>query len=163
MKRLAALGAVVVALILSLSGAASLAGSASAAPSKLHFTVVSQDSESTFTPSDFFTTPPTQNAQASIDAPVYRSGHKVGLAETIVTITRAHADDPAAMIECSVELPEGILLFNGSAHLGDLGTGAVLPVVGGTGRYAHVSGVVTMVAAPDGSSTALTFDIRTNK
>jgi hypothetical protein len=78
-----------------------------------------------------------------------------------VTITRVADDDVAAMIECSVELPEGNLLFNGSAHFADLGTGAVLPVAGGTGRYAGASGVVTMVAAADGSSTALTFKIRT--
>jgi len=109
MKRLALLGAVVLALFVSLVVSAGISGSAPA-PAKSRFTVVSQDSEGTFTPADFFTSPPVQNAQASIDAPIYRSGQKVGQAETIVTITRVAGDDVAAMIECSVELPEGNIL-----------------------------------------------------
>jgi hypothetical protein len=160
MKRLALLGGVVVAFFVSLVVSAGFSGSA-AAPAKATFTVVSQDSEGTFTPADFFASPPVQNAQASIDAPIYRSGQKVGQAETIVTITRVAGDDVAAMVECSVELPEGNILFNGSAHFADLGTGAELPVVGGTGRYAGAAGVVSMVAAADGTSTELSFEIRT--
>ena len=160
MKRLVLLGAAVAALVISLV-TAGFSGS-SAAPAKTTFTVIAQDSEATFTPSEFFRTPPTQNAQVSIDAPVYRDGEKVGLAETIVTITRANADDPAGIIECSVELPEGNLLFNGSIHLAELGNGVPIPVVGGTGHWAGTSGVVIMTAAPDGSSTQLTFKLRKN-
>jgi hypothetical protein len=70
-------------------------------------------SKGTVTPSDFFATPPVQNAQASVDAPV------------------------------------------------SLGTGATLPVVGGTGEYAGASGVVTMVAAADGSTTDPSFNFST--
>jgi hypothetical protein len=70
MKRLALLGAVLAALVTSFLVSAGSSGSV-AAPAKANFTVVSQDSEATVTPGDFFTAAPTQNAQASIDAPVY--------------------------------------------------------------------------------------------
>jgi hypothetical protein len=85
----------------------------------------------------------------------------VGPPETIVTIKRA-GDDPAGIIECSVELPEGNILFNGSLHLADIGNGVDIPVVGGTGSYAGAKGVVTMTGARDGSSTQLKFRFRTN-
>jgi hypothetical protein len=122
--------------------------------------VVSQDAQGSVTPGDFFASPPVQNAQASIDAPVTRGGDTVRIAETVVTITRA-GDDPTAMIECSVELPAGIVFFNGAAHLADVGTGAVVPVTGGTGQYAGASGTVTMIGAADGSSTTLKFTFDT--
>jgi hypothetical protein len=44
-------------------------------------------------------------------------------------VTRA-GDDPVVIIECSVELPSGNVLFNGSMHLGGLADGAPVPVVG---------------------------------
>lgn len=161
MKRVLTAAAALVAVVASFVVTVGIQGSsASSSSHKFAFTVVAQDSEATFTPSDFFSTPPAQNDQVSIDAPVYRSGSKVGLAETIVTITRV-GDDTAGIIECSVELPEGNILFNGSLHLADLGTGATIPVVGGTGRYAGASGVVTMVGAADGSSTDLKFRFTT--
>ena len=75
-------------------------------------------------------------------------------------MTCGNAGHPSFWFKLTPESPllQRSILLDGPAHLGDVGTG-----VGGSGRYAHVSGVVTMVAAPDGSSTALTFDIRTNK
>lgn len=161
MKRSAGLIASLIAVAAVVLVAAGQTGSASAAPPKFKFTVVSHDAQGTVTPGDFFATPPVQNAQASVDAPVSRNGATVGLAETIITITRVSGDDVAAMIECSVELPGGIVFFNGSAHFADLGTGATLPVTGGTGQYAGASGVVTLVAAADGSTTDLRFNFST--
>lgn len=163
MKRITLSLATLGALAVALAFTAGLPGSASAESHKHTFTVVVQETEATLTPADFFATPPEQNAQASEDAPVYRNGRKVGLAETIITFTRVTDDDVAAMIECSVELPGGNLLFSGSVHLADLGAGAAVPVVRGTGKYTHASGVVTLVAAADGSSTDLRFDFATNK
>lgn len=121
------------------------------------FTVVAQDSQATVTPPDFMDRL-SQNLQAAEDEPVYRDGRKVGLAETVITVTRAEGDDFAAIITCSIELPEGSILFDGSAHLASLGSGAALPVVGGTGAYAGARGVVTMIAAEDGTQTTLNFD-----
>jgi hypothetical protein len=68
------------------------------------------------------------------------------------------------MLECSVELPEGNIFFNGSVHGADVmnGTGAVVPVVGGTGRYAGAEGTVSAVEGRDGASKVMTFDISTN-
>ncbi len=122
------------------------------------FTVIAQDSEGTITPADFGTNP-SPNQQAALDAPVYREGVKVGLAETLITLTRVTDEDHAAIIECSVELPKGNILFNGSFHFGDLATGASVPVVGGTGSYSGFVGTVTMTVAPDNSYTTLAFDI----
>lgn len=161
MKRIATIIASLIAVAALVLVAAGQSGSASAAPHKYVFTVVGQDAQGTVTPGDFFTAPPVQNAQASVDVPMSRNGTNVGLAETIITITRVSGDDVVAMIECSVELPGGIVFFNGAAHLADLGTGATLPVVGGTGEYAGASGVVTLVAAADGSTTDLRFNFST--
>src|SRR5205823_11632671 len=85
-------------------------------------------------------------------------GQAVGLAETVYTVTRVHGDDIDVMIECSVELPEGNILFNGTGHLADIGSGITVPVVGGTGRYMAAAGTVTMHATSDGN-TRLDFDI----
>jgi hypothetical protein len=134
-------------------------GAGTAGPHKFAFTVVAQEAGTTVTPADFFTAPPAQNAQGSLSAPVTWDGAEVGTAETILTFTRA-GDDPVAIIECSVELPDGNVLFNGSVHLAALGTGADVPVVGGTGKYAGARGTVTMVAVTGG--TDLRFHFRTN-
>ena len=133
---------------------------ASPAAGRHVFTVVAQDSAASVTPPDFMDRL-SQNLQAAEDEPVYRDGKKAGLAETIITVTRADGDDFAAIIACSIELPNGNILFNGSAHLADLGTGATLPVVGGTGTYAGARGTVTMTVAADGTSTTLDFDFST--
>jgi len=127
-------------------------------PQRQSFTVVVQDSEAAVSPADFLDHL-TQGAQEAEDAPLYRDGKKIGLAETIVIVTRVAGDDVAGLIACSVELPEGNLLFHGSAHLAGLATGAALPVVGGTGTYRGARGTVTLIAAEDGTHTTLNFDI----
>ncbi len=157
MKRLTVIGAAVLAAVAALIFTVGLPGTATARPHRFDFTVVAHDDKGSVTPADFFTSPPVQNDQASIDAPVYRRGVKVGRAETIVTYTRVSPNDVQAMIECSVELRGGIVLFNGAFHGADLGTGVTLPVVGGTGKYARAAGVVTMVANADGTRTRLHF------
>ncbi|MGH3468324.1 MAG: hypothetical protein ACRDQF_11395 [Thermocrispum sp.] len=104
MKRIAILISVAALAIL---GAVFLATGASSAASPHHqvFTLVLQETEATLTPADFFSNLE-PNAQAAEDAPVYRGGSKVGLAETVLTVTRAEGEDVAVMIECSIELPE---------------------------------------------------------
>lgn len=155
---LTAVGVVAAAMIVAVT---ILPGGSSAADRNHRtFTLVAQESEATLTPADAFNAP-AQNAQASEDAPVYRNGKKVGLAETVITFTRVAGDDVVAMIERSIELPEGNLLFNGSAHLADLAKGAAVPVVGGTKAYNEAAGTVIMVASEDGSKTTLKFDITT--
>ncbi len=144
----------VVAVAALLTGAASASG-----PGKKDLAVVVRDAEASVSPSDFFTATPKQNAHGTEDAPVYRRAEKVGLAETVYTVTRVAGDDVAIMVECSVELPEGNLVFNGTAHMADVATGATVPLVGGTGAYAGAIGTVTMIGAPDGSSTTLKFHL----
>lgn len=123
------------------------------------FTLVVNDTQGTVVPPTFFDNLQA-NTQAVEDAPVSRNGQIVGLAETVYTVTRVHNDDIAVMIECSIELPEGNILFNGTAHLGDVESGAAVPVVGGTGRYAGASGTVVMSVTSDGNTT-LDFDFAT--
>jgi hypothetical protein len=152
---------VVVALaVAALAGALLIGGTGSAAakgPGTMSFTVVSQDSEATIAPAEFFANP-TLAGSGIEDAPVYRDGEKVGSAQTVVTATRV-GDDVVGIIECSVELPEGNIFFDGSMHLAELVNGVEIPVVGGTGAYTGVIGVVTMTAAADGSSTTLAFEL----
>lgn len=130
--------------------------SAASNPKHQRITVVAQDSEATFVPADFGQTP-APNQRATEDAPVYRDGHAVGLAET--ALTRVAGDDVAGLIECSVELPEGNILFAGSFHFADLGSGATVPVVGGAGSYAGYTGTVTMVTSGGAGQATLSFDL----
>lgn len=122
------------------------------------FSVVVQDSEATIVPAGLFAEL-APNVQGIEDAPVYRDGERVGQAATIVTFVRTDQADVIGIIECSVELPEGDLFFNGSFHLADMAQGAVVPVVGGTGEYAGSVGTVTMKTGDDGRATILEFDI----
>jgi hypothetical protein len=132
------------------------ASTSGANPHTHRFTVVAHNDEGTMTPAGFFDDALTQNAQASLDAPVYLDGKAVGVAETVVTVTRI-GDDPTLMIECSVELPGGNVVFNGSVHLADFPKGAHLPVVGGTGRYTGARGT-TLMTVTDPARPVLAFD-----
>lgn len=151
------LSGIVIALLASV---ATVAVTSTASAAKRDLVVTINETEATLTPPDFFTSDFAPNTQASEDAPVYRDGEPVGSAQTLITITRVDGDDIAAIIECSIELPEGNLFFNGSAHFADIGTGVDLPVVGGTGEYERYAGAVTMVGSEDGSETTLTFHVR---
>lgn len=46
-----------------------------------------------------------------------------------------------------------------TAHFADLGTGAAIPVVGGTGAYSGASGTVVLVGGE--TATTATFDFTT--
>jgi hypothetical protein len=149
---------VLVGLILVLAATTALA----AKPERQKFTLVVRDAEGVFAPADFFTSPFQLNEQATEDAPVARNGTVVGRSETIYTVTRVAGEDVGIVIECSIELPEGNLFFNGSGRLADAVSGIALPVVGGTGAYAGARGTVLAVSAGDGPpSTTLKFDITT--
>ena len=165
MKRFGVIAAVVAAFV-ALGAPATAWASHGHHHNKHHgnsFTVLVRDADATVTPADFFTSTPVSNAQATEDAPVYNEdgSEQIGLAETVYTITRVAGTDVDVMVECSVELPDGNILFNGTAHLADVTTGADIPVVGGTGAYARAAGVVTATGASDGSTTTLDFDIST--
>lgn len=134
------------------------AGAGASNPHDHRITLVAHNDEGTMTPGDFFTNL-TQNAQASIDAPIYRNGVAAGMAETVLTVTRA-GDDVAVMVECSIELADGNIVFNGSAHFADLGAGAAIPVIGGTGRYSGARGTVVMTVT-DPARPILAFDFTT--
>src|SRR5206468_11103622 len=98
MKRLSVLVAIGAVAVVGLAACGSDSG--------LHhraFTVIVKDAEATVSPSDFFTAKPKLDAQGSEDAPVYQSGKKTGLAETVYTVTRMAGDDVMAMIECHVQ------------------------------------------------------------
>jgi hypothetical protein len=87
------------------------------------------------------------------------AGSTIGTSFTTITVvTGTGPDNFAGLIECSIDLARGHILFNGSIAAGDLATGAVVPVVGGTGAYEGAGGVVTIVA-PDHKHAALTFDL----
>ena len=144
-----------------IAGPALSLGSSAASTSQRHqhFTVVSRDSEGTITPSDFGTSP-VQDQQAAEDAPVYRGAHKIGRAETVITITRVSRNDTEGMIECTVKLPGGDLFFNGALNINDLAKGAAVPIVGGTRAYKAAAGTV-IVQSSNPARTSLSFDFST--
>jgi hypothetical protein len=148
---------IVSAAALTATAGEALATSATAGHKRL--TVVVQDAQGSVTPADFIAAPYPQNTQAAEDAPVTQNGHRVGRSETVFTVTRADAQDPMVMIECSIELPHGIILFDGAFHPTDMFTGMVIPVVGGTGAYSSARGIAIAVAAHDGTHTTVTFDL----
>jgi len=156
MKRTSILVPLAIVAVAALAFLPGIAGASN--PHSHQFTVVAHNAEGSITPTNFFETLQ-QNVQASVDAPVYRNGAKVGAAETVLTVTRA-GNDPTVMVECSVELPEGSVVFNGTAHLADIGNGIAIPVVGGTGRYTGAAGTVLMTAT-DATHVSLAFDVST--
>lgn len=139
-----------VALLPAVAGAAN--------PHHHRFIVVAHNDKGTITPADFFDNL-VQNSRASVDAPVYLDSEAVGAAETVLTVTRG-GDDPTLIIECSVELPDGNVLFNGSFHLADVADGASVPVVGGTGRYTGARGILVLTLT-DAARPALAFEFTT--
>jgi hypothetical protein len=156
MKRIALL-ATGAAVATAVSAAILGTSTASTAKTQRHFTVVTHDSQGTITPPNFGSNPK-QNQQASEDAPAYIGGKKVGRAETIITVTRVAPKDLEATIECTVELPKGKILFNGSFNFNRIGKGVKVPVVGGTGAYKGTSGTVE-AQSTNPARTKLTFSL----
>jgi hypothetical protein len=94
------------------------------------------------------------------EAPVSdTAGKAIGRSFTVVTMTSGKSmADAAGLIDCHIVLKGGTVLFNGSIHMKDLGSGVTVPVIGGTGRYGGAGGSVTMVA-PDDKHTNMIFDL----
>jgi hypothetical protein len=158
MKRFAIVVAGLAALVVLVASLGTSAASRSRG--QTHFTVVTHDSQGTITPPSFGANPK-QNDQASEDAPAFRGDHKVGRAETVVTITRVAPNDLEAMIECTVELRQGNVMFNGAFNFNEIANGVSVPVVGGTGRYAGARGTVQLKST-NPARTRLTFDFATS-
>jgi hypothetical protein len=87
------------------------------------------------------------------------TGKAIGSAYTVVTMTSGKSPaDAKGLIDCSINLAGGRILFNGFVDMAELGTGVTVPVVGGTGAYAGAGGTVRM-KAPDAKRTNMTFDL----
>jgi len=86
-------------------------------------------------------------------------GETIG--ETITTVAIVDGTgmaDMVGVVDCTVELAEGNILFHGAFSGADLGTGATVPIVGGTGDYVGATGTAMMVA-PSEKETKLTLDM----
>lgn len=63
-------------------------------------------------------------------------------------VTRVHVVEPldggdaVFLLDCTVRLPDGTLVFSGAEQLAHLGIGVTYAVTGGTGRYAGARGTV---------------------
>ena len=77
---------------------------------------------------------------------------------TAAIISGTGMTDFEAVVDCTVELAEGHLVFHGGFASKDLAAGAPVPVVGGTGQYAGATGTVMMIAPTD-KKTELKFDL----
>lgn len=90
------------------------------------------------------------------------SGERIGTADTRVqVIAPAGAGDLSFILDCTVELDRGRLVFSGAELLSHAETEVTFALVGGTGRYAGAKGQVTGTpAAVDGQPTThLTFEL----
>lgn len=89
----------------------------------------------------------------------------LGQAITKITVVRLHkkGQDFTFILDCTVQLPGGDIVFYGGARFSELfgPDGLVFPVIGGTGPYAAAGGTVTIVpadvAGQDGAK--FTFDL----
>jgi hypothetical protein len=66
-------------------------------------------------------------------------------------------DDVLFLLDCTIRLNDGNLLFSGAGQLGDLGTGAEFALVGGTGQYSGARGTVEMVMGDEATKLNFTF------
>jgi hypothetical protein len=158
MKRTISLGVVAIVLV---GIAAACAQTSNADVTTKHLSLVGQDGKATtfeivdlgkagFGPSD----------ELIEENPLTSSGGKtLGNAYTVVTMTSGKSmADAKGLIDCSINLAAGRILFNGYVSLADLGKGITVPVIGGTGAYAGAGGSVRM-QAPDDKHTNMTFDL----
>lgn len=89
-------------------------------------------------------------------------GEEIGTAVTRVqVIAPAGEEDAAFILDCTVELDDGRLVFSGAEQLSRLESQVRYAVVGGTGSYAGARGQVTGEPAfVDGQPTSrLTFEL----
>jgi hypothetical protein len=80
------------------------------------------------------------------DEPVVnpKTGERIGTAVTRVQIVKTLAGDDALFIlDCTVRLPRGNLVFTAAEQFSHLASGVTFVVAGGTGRFAGADGTVT--------------------
>jgi hypothetical protein len=94
------------------------------------------------------------------EAPVTDSaGKTVGDSFTTLTITSGKSLEVSkGLIDCSINLGRGTILFNGYVDLAKLDKGITIPVIGGTGAYSGAGGSVRMTK-PDEPHTNLDFSL----
>ncbi|HLI56627.1 MAG TPA: dirigent protein [Actinomycetota bacterium] len=98
---------------------------------------------------------------ALFDEPVETldTGHALGAAITRVQVIDAvGAADSNFIIDCTVHLPDGDLLFSGAELFSHLSTVATVPVVGGTGKYSGAKGQVRLRPRTVNSATGTEAD-----
>lgn len=98
---------------------------------------------------------------ALFDEPVEHtdSGHVIGAAITRVqVIDSVGQGDANFILDCTVHLPGGDLLFSGAELFSHLSMVATVPVVGGTGKYAGARGQVRMRPRTQNSETGTEAD-----
>lgn len=96
------------------------------------------------------------------DAVVDGSGSEIGTALTRVQVIAATSgDDLAFILDCTVELATGNLVFTGAERFSHLATETAFALAGGTGEYGGVEGQVRGAPATvDGAPvTELTFEL----
>lgn len=71
-------------------------------------------------------------------------GEEIGIADTRVQILAAAGDDDLSFIlDCTIELDSGRLVFSGAERFSRIESETIFAVIGGTGRYAGAEGDVT--------------------
>jgi hypothetical protein len=159
MKRITSIAVIAVALA-GLAGAC--AQTSNADVSRKHLSLVGQDAKATtFDLVDLGKPGFGATDQLIEENPLTNSaGKTVGSAYTVFTITSGKSPaDGKGLIDCSINLAGGRILFNGFVDLAKLGKGGeIVPVVGGTGAYAGTGGTVRMTS-PDPKHTNMSFDL----
>lgn len=80
------------------------------------------------------------------DEPVVnpKTGEHIGSAVTRVQVVKTlEGGDALFILDCTVRLPKGNLVFTGAEQFSHVATGMTFVVAGGTGRYAGADGTVT--------------------
>lgn len=85
------------------------------------------------------------------------SAEPVGTAVTRVQLVDIDAGDAAFIIDCTIQLENGDLVFYGAGLFSQLGTGATFAVTGGTGDFHRASGIVTITVGAAGA--IIDFDL----
>ena len=158
MKRSACIAAVAVALV-GLAGACAKTSKADVTARRLSVVAVDEKA-TTLEQLDLGKTGFGPGDQLVEEAPIQDgSGKDLGKSYTIMTMTSGKSlNDAMGLIDCSINLADGVILFNGHFSLKDLGAGITIPVIGGTGAYAGAGGTVKMQAS-DMKKTNMTFEL----
>lgn len=77
-------------------------------------------------------------------------GSPAGMAVTRVQVVDLPDGVPTFIIDCTLHLVDGDVVFYGAGSFGDLGTGITFAVTGGSGAYDRASGTATVTGAEDG-------------